>query len=153
MIFIECYPLKKCQGCVKLIASKVNCFLNINDIFRTFGKQLQFIHLACYGLLKWRYIHSVWKEWIISSVFISVVDILHVSYMGNSKQMAQNCNGVISILPTFVPHNSVRHVLFVLFVGNLFVYLLYLWAWLYCDSGGGGGGGGGGHYPPASMHL
>ena len=32
MIFIECYPLKRCQGCVKLIASKVNCFLNINDL-------------------------------------------------------------------------------------------------------------------------
>ena len=31
MIFIERYPLKRCQGCVKLIASKVNCFLNIND--------------------------------------------------------------------------------------------------------------------------
>ena len=28
MIFIERYPLKRCQGCVKLIASKVNCFLN-----------------------------------------------------------------------------------------------------------------------------
>ena len=27
MIFIERYPLKRCQGCVKLIASKVN----IND--------------------------------------------------------------------------------------------------------------------------
>ena len=26
MIFIERYPLKRCQGCVKLIASKVNCF-------------------------------------------------------------------------------------------------------------------------------
>ena len=25
-------PLKRCQGCVKLIASKVNCFLNINDL-------------------------------------------------------------------------------------------------------------------------
>ena len=24
--------LKRCQGCVKLIASKVNCFLNINDL-------------------------------------------------------------------------------------------------------------------------
>ena len=24
MIFIERYPLKRCQGCVKLIASKVN---------------------------------------------------------------------------------------------------------------------------------
>ena len=32
MIFIECYPLKRCQGCVKLIASKVNCFLNINEL-------------------------------------------------------------------------------------------------------------------------
>ena len=32
MIFMERYPLKKCQGCVKLIASKVNCFLNINDL-------------------------------------------------------------------------------------------------------------------------
>ena len=32
MIFIECYRLKRCQGCVKLIASKVNCFLNINDL-------------------------------------------------------------------------------------------------------------------------
>ena len=32
MIFIECYPLKRCQGCVKLIASKVNCFLNITDL-------------------------------------------------------------------------------------------------------------------------
>ena len=32
MIFIERYPLKRCQGCVKLIASKVNCFLNINDL-------------------------------------------------------------------------------------------------------------------------
>ena len=32
IIFIECYPLKRCQGCVKLIASKVNCFLNINDL-------------------------------------------------------------------------------------------------------------------------
>ena len=32
MIFIERYPLKKCQGCVKLIASKVSCFLNINDL-------------------------------------------------------------------------------------------------------------------------
>ena len=31
-IFIERYPLKRCQGCVKLIASKVNCFLNINDL-------------------------------------------------------------------------------------------------------------------------
>ena len=31
MIFIERYPLKRCQGCVKLIASKVNCFLN-NDL-------------------------------------------------------------------------------------------------------------------------
>ena len=31
MIFIERYPLKRCQGCVKLIASKVNCFLNIKD--------------------------------------------------------------------------------------------------------------------------
>ena len=31
MIFIELYPLKRYQGCVKLIASKVNCFLNIND--------------------------------------------------------------------------------------------------------------------------
>ena len=30
MIFIERYPLKRCQGCVKLIASKVNCFLNNN---------------------------------------------------------------------------------------------------------------------------
>ena len=30
MIFIERYPLKRCQGCVKLIVSKVNCFLNIN---------------------------------------------------------------------------------------------------------------------------
>ena len=27
MIFIERYPLKRCQGCVKL-----NCFLNINDL-------------------------------------------------------------------------------------------------------------------------
>ena len=32
MIFIERYPLKRCQGCVKLIASKVNCFLNITDL-------------------------------------------------------------------------------------------------------------------------
>ena len=32
MIFIERYPLKRCQGCVKLIASKVNCFLNIHDL-------------------------------------------------------------------------------------------------------------------------
>ena len=32
MIFIERYPLKRCQGCVKLIASKVKCFLNINDL-------------------------------------------------------------------------------------------------------------------------
>ena len=32
MNFIERYPLKRCQGCVKLIASKVNCFLNINDL-------------------------------------------------------------------------------------------------------------------------
>ena len=32
MIFIERYPLKMCQGCVKLIASKVNCFLNITDL-------------------------------------------------------------------------------------------------------------------------
>ena len=32
MIFIERYPLKRCHGCVKLIASKVNCFLNINDL-------------------------------------------------------------------------------------------------------------------------
>ena len=32
MIFIECYPLKRCQSCVKLIASKVNCFLNITDL-------------------------------------------------------------------------------------------------------------------------
>ena len=32
MIFIERYPLKRCQGCVKLIASKVNCCLNINDL-------------------------------------------------------------------------------------------------------------------------
>ena len=32
MIFIERYPLKRCQGSVKLIASKVNCFLNINDL-------------------------------------------------------------------------------------------------------------------------
>ena len=32
MIFIERYPLKRCQGCVKLIASKVNCFLNINNL-------------------------------------------------------------------------------------------------------------------------
>ena len=32
MIFIERYPLKRRQGCVKLIASKVNCLLNINDL-------------------------------------------------------------------------------------------------------------------------
>ena len=32
MFFIERYPLKRCQGCVKLIASKVNCFLNITDL-------------------------------------------------------------------------------------------------------------------------
>ena len=32
MISIERYPLKRCQGCVKLIASKVNCFLNITDL-------------------------------------------------------------------------------------------------------------------------
>ena len=32
MIFIERYPLKRCRGCVKLIASKVNCFLNITDL-------------------------------------------------------------------------------------------------------------------------
>ena len=32
MIFIERYPLKRCQGCVKLITSKVNCFLNITDL-------------------------------------------------------------------------------------------------------------------------
>ena len=32
MIFIERYPLKRCQGCVKLIASNLNCFLNINDL-------------------------------------------------------------------------------------------------------------------------
>ena len=32
MIFIERYPLKRCQGCVKLIESKVNCFLNITDL-------------------------------------------------------------------------------------------------------------------------
>ena len=32
MIFIERYPLKRCHGCVKLIASKVNCFLNITDL-------------------------------------------------------------------------------------------------------------------------
>ena len=32
MIFSERYPLKRCQGCVKLIASKVNCFLNITDL-------------------------------------------------------------------------------------------------------------------------
>ena len=32
IIFIERYPLKRCQGCIKLIASKVNCFLNINDL-------------------------------------------------------------------------------------------------------------------------
>ena len=32
MIFIERYPLKRCQGCVKLISSKVNCFLNITDL-------------------------------------------------------------------------------------------------------------------------
>ena len=32
MIFIERYPLERCQGCVKLIASKVNCLLNINDL-------------------------------------------------------------------------------------------------------------------------
>ena len=30
MIFIERYPLKRCQDCVKLVASKVSCFLNIN---------------------------------------------------------------------------------------------------------------------------
>ena len=30
MIFIE--RLKRCQGCVKLIASKVNCFLYITDL-------------------------------------------------------------------------------------------------------------------------
>ena len=32
MIFIERYPLKRCQGCVKLIASKVICFLNDTDL-------------------------------------------------------------------------------------------------------------------------
>ena len=32
MIFIERYLLKRCPGCVKLIASKVNCLLNINDL-------------------------------------------------------------------------------------------------------------------------
>ena len=32
MIFIERYPLKRCQDYVKLIASKVNCFLNITDL-------------------------------------------------------------------------------------------------------------------------
>ena len=32
MIFIERYPLKRWQGWVKLIASKVNCFLNITDL-------------------------------------------------------------------------------------------------------------------------
>ena len=32
MICIERYPLKRCQDCVKLIASKVNCFLNITDL-------------------------------------------------------------------------------------------------------------------------
>ena len=32
MIFIERYPLKRCQGYVKLIASKVNRFLNITDL-------------------------------------------------------------------------------------------------------------------------
>ena len=32
MIFIERYPLKRCQGSVKLIASKVDCFLNITDL-------------------------------------------------------------------------------------------------------------------------
>ena len=30
--FIERYPLKRWQGCVKRIASKVICFLNINDL-------------------------------------------------------------------------------------------------------------------------
>ena len=29
MIFIERYPLKRYQGCVKRIAIKVNCLLNI----------------------------------------------------------------------------------------------------------------------------
>ena len=29
MIFIERYPLKRCQGCVKLIASKANYFLTL----------------------------------------------------------------------------------------------------------------------------
>ena len=28
----EAKGLKRCQGCVKLIASKVNCFLSINDL-------------------------------------------------------------------------------------------------------------------------
>ena len=28
----EAKGLKRCQGCVKLIASKVNCFFNINDL-------------------------------------------------------------------------------------------------------------------------
>ena len=32
MIFIERYPLKRCQGCVKLIASKDNCFITITDL-------------------------------------------------------------------------------------------------------------------------
>ena len=32
MIFIERYSLKRCQGCVILIASKVNCFLNVTDL-------------------------------------------------------------------------------------------------------------------------
>ena len=38
MIFIVRYPLKRCQGCIKLIASKVNCFLNITDLSEVPGQ-------------------------------------------------------------------------------------------------------------------
>ena len=53
MIFNERYPLKRCQGCVKLIASKVNCFLNINDL-----SEVQLCNYACPPLIFLSSVHT-----------------------------------------------------------------------------------------------
>ena len=59
MIFIERYPLKRCQGCVKLIASKINCFLNITDL-----SEVQ----LCMSSNSWTWV-STYQRWCWSCSF------------------------------------------------------------------------------------
>ena len=75
MIFIERYPLKRCQGFVKLIASKVNCFLNINDL-----SEVQ----LCMSSNSWTWECPHTKDGAdhVPLIFVSSVCIQHVHVVG-----------------------------------------------------------------------